>query len=81
MATQAAETLQRSVRALAVGRGAENASDQELLDRFVHQHDEVGEFASGSGERGRCLRVALFRSGKHSGKNGCRVNALDISLC
>ena len=41
MATQAAETLQRSVRALAGGQGAESASDQELLDRFVHQHDEA----------------------------------------
>ncbi|VTR94921.1 sigma-70 family rna polymerase sigma factor : RNA polymerase sigma factor, sigma-70 family OS=Singulisphaera acidiphila (strain ATCC BAA-1392 / DSM 18658 / VKM B-2454 / MOB10) GN=Sinac_2497 PE=4 SV=1: Sigma70_r2: Sigma70_r4_2: MORN_2: MORN_2: MORN_2 [Gemmata massiliana] len=38
MATRAADPLLQSVRALVAGRGE---SDQELLDRFVRQHDEA----------------------------------------
>jgi RNA polymerase sigma factor (sigma-70 family) len=40
MATRAANRLIRSVRALASGP-VPGESDQELLDRFVHQHDEA----------------------------------------
>ncbi len=41
MATKAADTMLRSVRALAAGLVAEGESDQELLDRFVRERDEV----------------------------------------
>ncbi len=41
MAKIAAETLFRSVRSLAAGQVAGGESDQEMLDRFVRQHDEA----------------------------------------
>jgi len=40
MATKAADTLLRRVRALADGPDAGGESDQELLERFTQQRDE-----------------------------------------